>query len=810
MKKIIVLLLALVMCLSVLTACGGGNGDETGDGDVVYNLENAAKYVKNTHNKMGVDTPSDYEVDSVCSVAGVTYTVTWSIEGTDKVTVEQGEGATKTVINVDEKTDVDIEYTLKATITAGDGTTTTVSFSHKVPKYELLTYDEYMAAEKGDTVVIEGIVVAINSKSTGSKRNHLFLADASGKGGYYSYQMDKDPAKDLGIKLGMTVSVAGPVEPYGGMQEIKGGVATIINKEVTEYKPVDITDVIKNGGALTDYVALPVTIKGVTVGTQELDVETSQYLNFSLGEFSSYIRTYLTDLPDSLGADVDAKGAAKKTIDEAHAAKLDWTANVTGILIFYNPTTPYLIPTSAQCFEYLEYVEKTPEDKIKTELDAIKIDSSYSSDTEIAISATGKYYKNDVTLTWTSDNAAIKVEADKLVITIPEDATTVKLTVTAKCGDKTESKDFEVKLSKSVTSVKEANEIGSKMESNTYTDSKYIISGIIVELNNEEYGNCYIMDESGEKIYVYGLVDANNTKYNALTEKPKQGDYVVVSSTIGNYKGTPQLKNAVIVSFTSAISIPKANEIGVAETPDTNKYYVAGIVTEIYNTQYGNFYLTDGENTITVYGSYDQAGNRFDAMPNQFKVGDAVAVYGVISQYGGKAQFKDATIVCIDTSVQEDDEKPEGGNTEGGTTEGGNTGATGTTVNYEFSAITGSVQYAPDEKHTMTEDLTVTVNDGHINTQLRLYDSSSHDSTAIIESKKAVKSLVINAGNKAATLKVYGSVDGVTYTLIEDVAVVAAYTDYTVNLGDAGYKFIKLDADGDQIRVAKITFTFAE
>ena len=129
----------------------------------------------------------------------------------------------------------------------------------------------------------------------------------------------------------------------------------------------------------------------------------------------------------------------------------------------------------------------------------------------------------------------------------------------------------------------------------------------------------------------------------------------------------------------------------------------------------------------------------------------------------------------------------------------------------DFSTVSG-VQYANETKRF--EDVTVsTYNEGcHFNTQLRIYDSSSNNGWAIIQSPNVISSLVINMGYKKATLEVYGSIDGTTWVLIEKVATTStSYLDYNVNVGEtAGYKHIKIEATGAQIRVAKITLTVTQ
>ena len=98
----------------------------------------------------------------------------------------------------------------------------------------------------------------------------------------------------------------------------------------------------------------------------------------------------------------------------------------------------------------------------------------------------------------------------------------------------------------------------------------------------------------------------------------------------------------------SELTIPEA--IALGEGVGTNgytegKYYITGVITEIYNTQYGNLYITDGENTFTVYGLYDGNGNRFDAMAEKPEAGMTIKVYGIIGNYNGAAQMKNGDLI---------------------------------------------------------------------------------------------------------------------------------------------------------------------
>ncbi|MBQ1963762.1 MAG: hypothetical protein II369_06545, partial [Clostridia bacterium] len=558
MKRVFSLLLALMLCFSMLVACQPADEeDPTDDPDdkvVEYDLESAASYLEGFYEEDNPITSADYTLVSQVMVAGVVYPIEWSVNS-DKVTV--GEVADyKVTIGVDEKSSEEVAYQLTATIKAGDGTSTAVNFKLSVPAYAVNSHADYMAAKQDDMLTVEGIVVAINSKDAGNKYNHLFLADASVTGGYYCYSITQDPVADLGIQVGMTVKVTGPMAPYSGMQEIKGGQVAIVDSTIKTVEAVDITEKFAAGENLGVYVGLPVLVKGVTIGAQDLEKDTSQYLYFAIGDKQGYVRTYITDFPTTIKAD------DKAAIDADHAAHFGNKADVTGILVLYNGA-PYLIPMNTTPFTNFEEVVITAEEKVKAELDELKIDASFSSDAEVALAAAGKYYA-DATIAWAvEDTTGAAVIADgKLTVKVPDEAVTVKVTATVTCGDATESKTFEIKLSKTITSVKDLLVLGAAQES--YTAEKYLAGGIITEVQNDQYGNIVIMDETGESILIYGTF-LEGKKYGEYEgTKPVVGDYIVAVGIVGQYKGTAQMKNADITYVAAPSTIQAALDAGVA------------------------------------------------------------------------------------------------------------------------------------------------------------------------------------------------------------------------------------------------------
>ena len=625
-----------------------GGSEETTTSGSAYDVDAAIEFLNSQYKGKDPITAADYEVYGQVMIGLDKYMVTWTTDS-DKVTVV--EGSPKWTIQVDELSLETVNYKIIATVTAPDGTTATVSYDRVVPKFEVTSFEDYMAATEG-TVTVAGIVVGINAKSAGNTRNHLFLADVEGKGGYYCYQLDKDPL-EAGIALGMTVAVTAPVSPYSGMQETKGGDFVIIDDTIKDIPVLDITEKFAAGESLKNYVGLVVTIKGVTIGAQELEKDTSQYLWFAIGEKTGYVRTYVTDFPTTLTIVKDGSNVSspdKDAIDAAHAANFGNTADATGILVLYSGA-PYLIPTSTDCFSNYTVVTKTDAEKVEAEKEGLKLPASYTSDTVVDLAAVGQYY-DDVAITWAlaEANEAATLTDGKLTLVVPDAETIVKITATITCGEVTDTKSFEIKLSKSITSIKDAIEIGAAKDHNTYTEEKYLIAGIIKEVYNTTYGNMYIVDELGNEFTVYGSY-IEGTKYGEFEgAKPVAGDYVVLLGSLGQYSGTAQMKNADIMSFTTPITIPEANELG--NTFEKNQYtedkkVITGEITEVQNTTYGNVVIKDAEgNSILVYGLYSSNGaTRYDAMAKKPAVGDTITVLGIIGKYNAP-QMKNGWLIA--------------------------------------------------------------------------------------------------------------------------------------------------------------------
>ena len=153
----------------------------------------------------------------------------------------------------------------------------------------------------------------------------------------------------------------------------------------------------------------------------------------------------------------------------------------------------------------------------------------------------------------------------------------------------------------------------------TPSADRYYIRGVITEMQNEQYGQMVITDETGS-IMIYGTYSADGVqKFNELSEKPVVGDEVLIHGTLQNYKGnTKEIQNGRLIGFISNAD-PEFDEsaytaMSIADarlTANGTKVKVEGVVAAI---TYANgmkpagVILVDGTCSIYVYG-VDIAGS---------------------------------------------------------------------------------------------------------------------------------------------------------------------------------------------------------
>lgn len=126
------------------------------------------------------------------------------------------------------------------------------------------------------------------------------------------------------------------------------------------------------------------------------------------------------------------------------------------------------------------------------------------------------------------------------------------------------------------------------------------------------------------------------------------------------------------------------------------------------------------------------------------------------------------------------------------------------TKKISFSAYAAGTQYAQGETHDLEDGFTLTINGGHLNTQVRLYDGSN----ATVQSPGVIQKLDVTAGNKAGTLTVYGSTNGEDWTEVQKISTTTSYIKYSVDMSSGNYTWVKFASSGAQIRLSLLDVTY--
>ena len=116
------------------------------------------------------------------------------------------------------------------------------------------------------------------------------------------------------------------------------------------------------------------------------------------------------------------------------------------------------------------------------------------------------------------------------------------------------------------------------------------------------------------------------------------------------------------VPVENKLTIAEAIALGAAQADSAyteEKYYVTGVISEVYNVMYGNMKLADDEgNVLTIYGTWSADGEtRYDALEVKPVAGDTVTIYGPVGNFKGAPQIKNGWIV--DHIPGEGGEEPE-------------------------------------------------------------------------------------------------------------------------------------------------------
>ena len=259
-----------------------------------------------------------------------------------------------------------------------------------------------------------------------------------------------------------------------------------------------------------------------------------------------------------------------------------------------------------------------------------------------------------------------------------------------------------------------------------------------------------------------------------------------------------QSYGGVYVTISEAITIA-----GTDGTYTTDKYYIEGTVTDLYNTQYGNFYITDGTNKIGVYGLYSADGSvRYDSMDVKPVNGDKVVVYGVLGSYNENPQMKNAWLIehelpVLDPVVQASIDKINSYMTMAYkyTVESSAVGSATIT----FDDIAKRTSYSTTQQVWSENGITVTNNKSNSTTNVGDYSDPVRcykSSELVIEHSSNITKITITASGES---KYQLNTD----TTIEDASVIYNGAVCTIVLNTPAKSFT-IGALGNQVRIVSI------
>ncbi len=691
MKKLLAFALVLALCLSLcagLTACVK---EDTGKESVSTksDLDAALEYVKTLYKKATEKTARDFKRIGAVPVNGTTYEVVWSVDVAEENVKVVKEADGMVTIDVNEAAAEDVSYTLTATISDGEKVVSH-SWKHIVPKANLdfasivdAAYALEVGAAMDQEVKLTGVISGIPTPYDAGYKNITVTINVVGIEGkpIECYRLKGEGAEAL--KVGDTITVVGTLSNYNGKVQFGAGCileAVVKGEEVAA--PTDPGQILKDAYALSDGASTKyeatLTGKITTINTPYNDSYKNVSVTIVVDGYAEYpILCYR----------IKGDGADKLLIGD--------TITVKGYITNYAGTIEFAAGSALMKVEKTGTEVKAPSDPKQIVKAAYALRDGESLPYKATL--TGKITKIRYPYDAAYDNISVFMAidgmsdkpiecyrlkgsgADKIgtgdTITVTGVITNYKGSVQFAQGctldswkdtGKTEGTDGKK------VSVKEAINIGTSMDHDTYTELKYKVTGVITEVYNTVYGNMKITDGEGNILTIYGTYSADGkTRYDAMSVKPVAGDTVTIYGPIGQYNGTAQIKNGWIVEHKpgttepepepevpelptedgAEISIKVALAAGTAMEHNTYtelKYKVTGIITEVYNTQYGNMKITDADgNVLTVYGTYSADGEtRYDAMEVKPVAGDKVTVYGILGQFNGTAQIKNGWIVA--------------------------------------------------------------------------------------------------------------------------------------------------------------------
>ena len=485
-----------IMALAMLTSCSDDEVVTYPDGLRVSSSYMALP-VEGGSASIDVYCNQKWEVDTVGAFPKKEPWFDYSVSSSDKGQV--------LTITADET--LDGRSTSIKLVTEG-GTTQIINVMQGLSTVSTATCAEVIAGPDSKTYQVKGVCTSIANTTYGN----WYLKDDTGE--IYIYgTLDKNGKEknflSLGLEVGDEVIVQGPKTTHGSTVELVNVTVIAINKSLIKVDSTYVGGVASNelpleGGELTAYV----TCKGQGV-TVDIPEDAKEWL--SISAIKNGGSEVVFKAAPNTGGDRNTTVIFKTT-----DGKKEYTSQMT------IAQKGAVVPLTVAEFNAKEVGDA----QYRLTGLVTKVDDA----------AAGKYYISDYTGQVYVYKASGEVSLNDVVTIVGKHA---EFKGTPQVGS---GKLEEVCASAEPISLADFNAAADD------NDKLYVLTGKIVEIVNDKYGNVYIEDENGEKVYLYGVYGdwtGENKQYFIKDNAIAVGDTITVVTIKTSYKDDPQGKNAV-------------------------------------------------------------------------------------------------------------------------------------------------------------------------------------------------------------------------------------------------------------------------
>lgn len=374
-----------------------------------------------------------------------------------------------------------------------------------------------------------------------------------------------------GIQAGDIVSVTGILGNYKGAHQIAVR---------------SMNDIVKGGTADAEGTVYP----GVTAKTA-VDAIDAEFEKNGLGNVVAKATSFTIPTVDGVEIEGSVIGGSAVAIDNG---KLSITpGRLENACVRFDITVGDF---STVIFRYIQSADLDDAGKLAMERTAFELDvTDIIKNSEIELPTVAEIF-SEIAIAWSfkadTEHDCATLDGNVLTVTLPAEATTITLVATFSLGEaEPVTKEFNIAVSQrralenkvtgaELTTIPALNEIGAGITSGESED-KYLVIGYVDEIANTQYGNLYITDAEGNRLYVYGTYNYDGTvRFDAMTVKPALGDVVVLYGAMTSYKGSPQMKNGQVMQINDTVygnveTAPECTE-HVDTNPEDNKCDVCG------------------------------------------------------------------------------------------------------------------------------------------------------------------------------------------------------------------------------------------